>query len=706
MTSPSRRSAERARALVLALVAASALAACSSKTAPYPMLNPMPEDAAPPPFTGLAGASGGLTGGGGRITGSTGAAGSSGVDAGAPSGAVSIVIQSPMADTMLSANAAADVAAKVTITPGGTDVIDPSTVRVALVPTGGSGAVSAAPLVGPTGDNVFAGKLSLAGLPTGDYTLTVTARSSTNVQGSASVNVTLDGGPKITVLSPLPGGHYKNSLIVQVVIDPGTATPASGITSSIAGTPITLQPTGAPNVYRAVFDLTMPLALTGDQVFQVSAQDSKKTTTDLKFLFNVDVTGPAITMPLPAPGSITAQVIRIAANISDGAGVDASSVQALIGDKTTTLFTIPLTLDSTGAFSALFDTKLLTTCKLPPDPGFCVVRPTISFRAQDALGNDTTLSYEIAIDNFPPISDLVPPDIRTSKIADGLRCSFAFNPLSNKAIAGDAPVDLCRVPQMFDLRARIEDDGNTATGIKQVPIAGVDPDVTAAYVLVDTSQPLVVDNDGDGNCDIINPKLVPTTTPLTSPRQVLKVRLKPVPPAGAADYRPDPTVPLDECMPGTDTDPPFAICGTPDPVVAISYAHGASAIWAIEPIAPDAPGYCFGSQLDTFANNVPDSTTDKVLPGWRCIAIATADLNGNVSTSLPIRVWVDFAYLKDPQNPAPGPSNEFCLKPPASAGPPPSCTGTYNKTTDVVSNKACTARKFQPGEICFNNACD
>jgi hypothetical protein len=133
--------------------------------------------------------------------------------------------------------------------------------------------------------------------------------------------------------------------------------------------------------------------------------------------------------------------------------------------------------------------------------------------------------------------------------------------------------------------------------------------------------------------------------------------------------------------------------------VAISYAGGVSAIWAIEPIAPDDPRYCFGSQLDTFANNVTDSNVSNAMkmPGWRCIAVATADLNGNASTSMPIRVWVDYPYQG---------AGGFCIdKPPAIAPPPPSCTGTYDRTTDTVSAKACTARKFAPGEICFENDC-
>ena len=378
-----------------------------------------------------------------------------------------------------------------------------------------------------------------------------------------------------------------------------------------------------------------------------------------------------------------------------------SSIVVLIGDKTMPAFRLPLTLDGMGDYSTLFDTKKLTACKLPEGSSLCVVRPTISFRASDALGNETTLAYEIALDNIPPIADLVPPEIRASKIDEGLRCSFLFDPLSRNIYSGDAPRDGCRVPQLFDLRARVEDSGNTGTGIKGVPIIGVDPDVTAAYILADTSQPLVVDQDGDGFCDVINPKLAPTTAPLTgAPRQVLKVRLKPVPPAGAADFRPDLTVPP-VCLPGKDTNPPVEICVIEQPTAAISYAGGLPAIWAAEPIAPDDKRYCFGSQLDTFANNVPESSTGAT-PGWRCVAIATGDLNGNLSTSAPIRVWIDSAY-PNPQT--------FCIAPPATAGPMPSCTGTYDKTTDTVSAKACITRSFKPAiagdvEICFNNDCD
>ena len=71
--------------------------------------------------------------------------------------------------------------------------------------------------------------------------------------------------------------------------------------------------------------------------------------------------------------------------ISDPAGIDDSTAQVLIGDKTDPQFKLPLTRDTTGAYSTLFDTRLLTSCKLPPSQSLCIVRPTVSYRAADSF---------------------------------------------------------------------------------------------------------------------------------------------------------------------------------------------------------------------------------------------------------------------------------------------------------------------------------
>jgi hypothetical protein len=698
------------RALGL-LAALGALAGCGSKNAGPPIYTPL--DGGVPPTTGA---------GGTPMMGPP-------IDPGPSNGTVLIEIMSPAVPAAgapppsLSVNAAADVSARITIAGMGVvDLVDPASARMTLTQTMNATIISSSPLVGPSGDNQYRGKLSLAGLKSGDYTITISARSTTGALGSASVNVKVDAGPVVTVLSPVPGGHYKTSLFVQLAADPGTLGPLSEAPqASIGGQPVMLQPAGPANQYRAPFDLEKPLPLLGEQLFVVSATNSAGTRTEIRFVIIVDVEGPVITNTHPIPGQIVGGVVKFSADIEDGAGLNDSSIQVLIGDKTNPIFRLALKNEiGTKTYSALFDTKNLTACKLNTDP--CIVRPTMSVRAADLLGNETTISYEFAVDNIPPIADLVPPEIYVWKYDLGMRCSHRFDPLSRNTYNGDAPDDGCLVPQMFDLRARIEDDGNHAAGLKQIPISTVDPEATAAYILDTTVlpsgevQPLVVDTDGDGYCDAVNPKLEPTTSPLQGPRQVLKVRLAPVPPAGVGDFAtPDPTLPLNlvgggVCLAGRDVDPPFDLCRLgPQPSIAISYAGGLPAIWAAEPVAPKDAAFCFGSQLDTKANNV--IAVKSVNPplagaaGWKCVAIVTADMNGNSSTSQPIRVYLDDYRFG-------GLAPDFCPNKgvaPAGAGPPPNCTGTYNKTTGAVSQTACKTRNFKLGgntaELCERGDC-
>jgi hypothetical protein len=626
-----------------------------------------------------------------------------------PSGTVDVTILAPIAGgNPLSTNGPVDISAKVVIT-GGTDVVDPQSVTATLTAQGSNVVLATGPLVGPTGPmgDTYTGKLPLLGLKSGAYTITVSAESSTKQKGAKTVDVTVDAGPLITVISPLPGRHYKGSIVVLVAIDPDVKAPVA----QIGAMPVALAKTSTPGLYRAVFDLTLPIPLEGEQLFVVTAEDANKVTSEVKFTFVVDLVGPTITNTTPIPGEIVGGIINLKASIADDAGLNVSTVQVIIGDNKTTQFRLPLKSDGAGGFGAVFDTNNLTKCGLG-SAAICIVRPTVSFRAADILGNETTVSYEIAVDNFPPVADLVPPKVRVSKRDEGYRCSIEFDPLDRRDTPGDIPHDLCVVPQLFDVRARIEDDGNHASGLKQVPISLVDEDQTAAYLL-DTvaiggvAQPLVVDTDGDGFCDDINPKLEPTTEPLTGPKQVLKIRMKPVPVAGLADFYPpdylaagQPSLLPTGCAIGKDPDSPVDLCIGPQPTIALSYMTLPS-IWSIEPIAPADPNYCFGSQLDTKANNVLPPAAGMPGSGWKCLAIATADHVGNRSTSAPLRV-----YLPDFNN---GGSGLYCPTVPATAGPPPSCTGTYNRATGEVSSKACLTRDFKTPpktiEVCYLGDC-
>ncbi|HVZ87983.1 MAG TPA: Ig-like domain-containing protein [Polyangia bacterium] len=624
----------------------------------------------------------------------TGGAGSVGTQ---PNGTVAVAITTPAdgalvgANTVLTIDATADVS-------GGSDFVDTSSVKAVVTAANGTTAVATGPLASSGGD-AFAGTISLGALPAGSYTLTVSAASSGGGTGSASIGLTVQAGPTLSVTSPVEGKAYNGSVTVEIVVDHGASPPVA----TLAGTPLTMltlaASTDTTDTYRATvaFDPATPPPsgvqifppLSGEQLLDVT-ETSGSGTAEVRRTFVIDTSPPTITNTSPVTGQVVGGVISVTATVSDDSGVLDSSVQAIIGDQSgNPLFTLQLQPQGSGVYSALFDTRNLTGCPPPPATGLCIVYPTVSFRATDSVGNQVSLGYDFSVDNVAPLADLDPPQMRAMRLGPaGYECSFLFDPLSVNQDVGDMPNDGCMVPQVFDLRARIEDDGNRANGLKVVPIAGIDPDSTSVFVLTDTSQPLVVDSDGDGYCDEINPLLAPTNGPLTQSDQVLKIRLAGVPPAGSGDFRPDTSIPSGApCGPGTATAPPKLLCTAEQPTIAIGYTDGSlPAVWSVEPIGGLR---CLGNQLDTLANNIPDGQ-------WACIAVATADLSGNKSVSRPMRVYVKYDD-----------AGGFCATPPADAPAPPPCTGTYDAATQsATTGTSCQTLKYTGTEYyCAPGAC-
>jgi hypothetical protein len=664
-------SARRLSALLLLL----APFACTTSGSNYPYL----------PATGTGGTSGTGTAGTGMVT---------------PTGDVMITITSPADGTTVSDSTVLPVTANVTDT--GTDLIDTSSVKVTLAPLVGD---AAAPVPASTGQlttastnassGSYSGTISIGTLPTGSYLLTVTAQSTTGVQGKpATVTLTIAGGPTLIVNSPTEGQPESRSVSIEILVGSGAMAP----TARLAGMDVTLtgpmpDANGMYDVYTATatFDPTVPAgsatnafgALTGPQLLDVKETDGTATS-EVQRTFVIDTAGPSITSTAPPAGPVIGGVVTVSATVTDPSGVLDSSVIAVIGDESgNPLFTLQLAPQGGGVYSTLFDTRNLTQCYPPPSTALCIVYPTISFRASDSVGNQTSLGYDLSVDNIPPIADLDPPLMRQMRLtALGYECSALFDPLAVNKFVGDMPNDLCEVPQVFDLRARIEDDGNRATGLKVVPLAGIDPNATNVYVLTDTTKALIVDSDGDGWCDEINPNLSPTTGPLTQSDQVLKIRLAGVTPAGGADfYKTDYTTAdlaslPSGCLVGSDLTPPKRLCGFEQPTIAIGYTPAnVPAVWSVEPIDNLR---CLGNQLDTKANNIPDGQ-------WICIAVASADLAGSMGVSTPMRVWVNY------NDPDPG---AFCVAPPANAGPPPSCTGTYDPTSMEDAVAPCKTVNF------------
>jgi hypothetical protein len=471
--------------------------------------------------------------------------------------------------------------------------------------------------------------VDISALASGVYELRVSATTLGGATGSSVRRFRADSGPSIVITKPAEGSAYKGSIAAQVQIADALFGPISGVTMSVGNH--TLTPTGptgsAADQFTTLIDFTayMP-PLDGEQLFKVTATNGNGTKTTATVRFVIDNLGPTIADTTPPAGAIIGSVITIAATVTDPAKVLDASIVAVVAHGGES-FTVKLDPDTSalGRYSHQFDTRLLDVH---------AIYPTVSFRASDLLGNQSSIGYTVALDNTPPLADLDPSrNFRVRlKSTNTWSCSWPFDPLGSDAVNdGDF------VAQLFDVRARVEDRGNTpfAGGIDVVPISLVDPKRVELLALDDTSQPLVVDSDGDGVCDKINPLLVPTTMPMSS-SDALLVNMIPVAPTGSADLTADLSILSDPslgCDPGVDATHPDPLCYTTDLTMAIPYSFSKEpAVWSLAPVIAASP-QCVGNQVDAFANNIRD--------GWACLAIRAADNLGNQQVSRVLRVCID-----------------------------------------------------------------
>lgn len=323
-----------------------------------------------------------------------------------------------------------------------------------------------------------------------------------------------------------------------------------------------------------------------------------------------------------------------------------TSVTATVGTHT-----ITLTADGTtaGKYRGAFDSTIIAG----------VVAPSVTVRAINLEGLITDVAFVITLDNQPPVAELDPPKVRVQNT--DTTCSTAFDPVSP-----DAPSDLSTVAQLVEFRARVVDLPNSGTLTSTVAIQKAGVKTVTLYILDDTTQPLVVDTNGDGNCDAINPKVLPTIPPAVG--EASSVILTAATPGGTGEFKTDEIYgPVDQAAmcSNVGTAVLFApICnGEPKQSVVIKEPiTGAAEVYGIPPM--DGLN-CMGYVFDMKASNVAD--------GWACAAVATTDALGNASVSPPIRVCVNKA-------------GGTC----GDTSPAPNCTGTYSGGT--VTNTACTFR--------------
>jgi hypothetical protein len=582
-----------------------------------------------------------------------------------------VEIQSPMANAEVSGDQLS-VSAKIT-SPSGS-LIDATSVQLIVPSTMAPGTASVSMTLSAAAD-VYTGQIDISALKSGPTEFTVIAADVNGKKGNAKEAYIHDHGPTIIFLQPT-APTAKGSVLVDLLVDDALhpITNVSQVNAHLrAPNDIMLTAVAGSKPFHATgtidFSKFNPV-LNGPQLIRVDATNSSNTTTHATRQFTVDNVGPVITVQSPMAGQFVGGVLEIKASFDDISGIDDSSVVAVFGGNLATSVKLSRVAPDKPDFSGLFDVRQL-------GPNY--VLPEFSVRANDLLGNSSQVGVEIIVDNTRPILSLDPPMLRLSKFSTttGNTCSALFDPLGEAANDGD------QVDQVVTLRARVEDDGNSAPGVNVVHLSGIDPSSVILYAVPATAtQALLVDVDGDGSCDDINPLLVPTSS-ITMSNEALALAMAPIAVSGSADYTFGGAVPPALQCPHADGSPCCDVMGdpsgqTPPPLclgvaklaltVGFSYDENHDpALWTLPPVSA-TPSGCAGFQLDT---------KNRLGEGPACVAVRAADQVGNVNVSPPLRICV-----KGSQN--------LCTT--FSAGSY-NCTGTLDKTTSpptVDPNKHCT----------------
>ncbi len=482
--------------------------------------------------------------------------------------------------------------------------------------------------------------------------------------GLDQVDTFIDHGPTITPVDP-PAGDANHppfatavSQALHVAFTVAPAPIAKGDKGASIGS-VSLMVDGKPfdltltnGQYTATVHLDDPKIFSptpdGDQKIVLSAQNKRSPTpgeNEVDYDFIVDGTGPVINIVSPHSGDVKSGKVQFVFTITDSqSGVDLDSIVATInnndyaykaGDSSWSYD------ESSGTFTFYFDTRQIMNS---------VAQATLQVVASDKVGNMSSASVLLQLDNVPPIVELDPLPIRAETTDQ--TCSLAFDPVGSAAAS-----DLQTVYDFQTFRALVWEETNHARGQTSGLAAGADLNSVVLYLQPKVTQGLLQDSDGDGYCDQL------VTTDADTGKDLHSISLKAVQPQGTAWYGPataedpklDPVFPMPGyCKYGSAATSPPDLCppaNSSDMTRVISWDvdHSVPVVFGVEPLTGlSCTGY--GWEINSVVSE-----------GWICAAATAKDNNGNVGVSPPIRLCYD-----DGQGAPPA-----CLD--QSASPPPSC---------------------------------
>lgn len=495
--------------------------------------------------------------------------------------------------------------------------------------TGTEHSVSAT--VSSISETEFEGRMSLAMVPNGAVRFKCSARdlfqSGTPLLGWLNVDTFLDLGPDIKIVDPKEGKIYalKQVLVVSFRADPAPVSDldkeadVTDLVLTIANRQFDLTETaGDPGLYTATIDFNdrtffdMPPSTAQIVVSARSSRTPEPGRRSEVVNILLDSTGPDLKIAAPTALTIVRGEVTLSLSISDPSGVDLGSVAGTIN---TDLFVFDRWTVQGNSYSQRFDTRTF---------GDALTQLTINVKASDSVGNQSTDSVVVRLDNVPPILSLDPPMLREYKVVnDQTICTAPYDPVGTAA-ASDG--DYSQASTIF--RVMVWDETQGSPGAPARYVANVNDKSMVVFAQV-PGIPLLVDTDGDGACDEIN------KNSLDPDNFAEQIPMSPISPGGTLYYPPvGPDNPaLRGCAAGTDG----ATHGA-DPVCVLS-----PDVYRIPPARTEGgpfPGiYGFGpNQANECAGTSWELGRFTRFKGWACIAARVEDTIGNVGISPPIRV--------------------------------------------------------------------
>jgi hypothetical protein len=627
-------------------VALAVAAACSGKSDDHPPTTATGATAGTGMFPKGAGGAAGSSGGKAGRGGTGGRGGSSGSDnEGGGAGELMTDPNGPVVEvTSPEALAAPDdgdvlVEDEVTVTcevraRAGGQPVDPSTVAIQLLDAGN--AVLEEVTAAPTGEDdeysavVIVDKVEENGVV--GFRCIAADTATPPLLGSDTVYTFVDHGPSIVLVTPVEMSVYPLATVPFEFIvteapvarqDSGAAVDAVSLT--VDGEDVVVGGPDADGTYVVPVDLSDTddfSAEAGPVAFTVQARTARGGVRTLSSSFTLDDEGPTITISSPEQGSVVGSRIPVVFTVTDEfSQVDPDSVVVSIGGVDTRFDGGDSWEQDGDTFTCFLDSR---------ETGRSDFQATISVRARDEAGNDSLAATVLVyLDNYPPVLDLVPPNVRERReITDGFECSKSFDPLGPRA-----PEDLQTIGTFFFPRVLIWEKTNDV-GQNYPHMSGTNDSTAQLYFNPTPDAPLLVDNDDDPECDDIEATIRTSSS---------NVQLFPVAPDGEpwwglGDEAVAP--PLDNCDLGMDETPPPERCPQESSDLARVIEH-----MALTEETNEHPPVVYA--VGVKANTLECTGTDWEMgsqaqgEGWLCFAARIEDNAGNIGVSRPIRLCYD-----------------------------------------------------------------